>query len=213
MVNEEGENCIVVAPGANALLLPVDIAKVKKLSEAEIILMQLEIPMDTIEAVAKIAKANHQKLIINPAPAQKLSDELLKGIFLVTPNETEAAMLTGIPVIDERSASEAAEVFLRKGVQNVVITLGKKGAYFQNADLKFQIEAPVVQAKDTTAAGDTFNGALTVAIMKDGMGTGHSFRSAGGICICNQDGCTGFSSTSSEIEPLWNHNKNHIVSL
>jgi ribokinase len=167
MVNEEGENCIVVAPGANAKLLPSDIAKVKNLSEAEIILMQLEIPMVTIAAVAKKAKANHQKVIINPAPAQKLSDELMKGLFLITPNESEATLLTGIIVEDEVTASQAADVFLRKGVQNVIITLGKQGAYFQNSNQKFRIDAPVVQAIDTTAAGDTFSGALALAITEN----------------------------------------------
>ncbi len=164
MVNEEGENCIVVAPGANANLLPADISIIKNINEAEIILMQLEIPMETIAAVAKIAKANHQKVIINPAPAQKLNDELLKGLFLITPNETEATLLTGIKVEDETTASQAAEVFLKKGVQNVIITLGKQGAYFQNADLKIKIPAPIVKALDTTAAGDTFSGAISVAL-------------------------------------------------
>lgn len=164
MVNEEGENCIVVAPGANANLLPADISIIKNINEAEIILMQLEIPMETIAAVAKIAKANHQKVIINPAPAQKLNDELLKGLFLITPNETEATLLTGIKVEDETTASQAAEVFLKKGVQNVIITLGKQGAYFQKADLKIKIPAPIVKALDTTAAGDTFSGAIAVAL-------------------------------------------------
>jgi ribokinase len=167
MVNEDGENCIVVAPGANANLLPADISKIKNINEAEIILMQLEIPMETIIAVAKIAKANHQKVIINPAPAQVLSDELLKGLFLVTPNETEATLLTGIKVEDEATASQAAEVFLKKGVQNVIITLGKQGAYFQNADVKLKIPAPVVKALDTTAAGDTFSGAISVALTEN----------------------------------------------
>ncbi|MEQ1799091.1 MAG: ribokinase [Lacibacter sp.] len=164
MVNEEGENCIVVAPGANAQLLTADIEQVKDISDAAIILMQLEIPMITIEVVAKIAKANHQKIIINPAPAQKLSDELLNGLFLITPNETEATLLTGIKVDDEITASQAAEVFLSKGVQNVIITMGKQGAYFQNRELKFKTDAPIVKAMDTTAAGDTFSGALTVAV-------------------------------------------------
>jgi|CXWL01.1.fsa_nt_gi ribokinase len=167
MVNEDGENCIVVAPGANANLLPADISKIKNINEAEIILMQLEIPMETIIAVAKIAKANHQKVIINPAPAQVLSDELLKGLFLVTPNETEATLLTGIKVEDEATASQAAEVFLNKGVQNVIITLGRQGAYFQNADVKLKIPAPVVKALDTTAAGDTFSGAISVALTEN----------------------------------------------
>ncbi|MBL0356647.1 MAG: ribokinase [Chitinophagaceae bacterium] len=164
MVNEEGENCIVVAPGANALLLAADIEQVINLSEAEIILMQLEIPIETIAAVAKFAKANNQKVIINPAPAQKLTDELLNGLYLITPNETEASLLTGLTVEDEITASQAAEVFLSKGVQNVIITLGKQGAYFQNKDSKFKIAAPIVKALDTTAAGDTFSGAMAVAI-------------------------------------------------
>jgi ribokinase len=164
MVNEEGENCIVVAPGANANLLPDDIKKVKDIKEAAIILMQLEIPMETIKAVAKIAKANGQKVIVNPAPAQKLEDELLNGLFLITPNETEASLLTGITVIDDATASKAANVFLCKGVQNVIITLGKKGAFFQNNKIKLRIPAPVVTALDTTAAGDTFSGAIAVAI-------------------------------------------------
>ena len=167
MVNDEGENCIVVAPGANANLLSADIEKVKNITEAEIILMQLEIPMETIAAVVKNAKANHQRVIINPAPAQKLDDELLDGLFLITPNETEASLLTGITVADETTASQAATVFLNKGVQNVIITLGRLGAYFQNENFKFKIGAPVVLAIDTTAAGDTFSGALAVAITEN----------------------------------------------
>ncbi len=164
MVNEHGENCIVVAPGANANLLPADILTIQNINEAEIILMQLEIPMSTIEAVAKEAKNNNQKVIINPAPAQALNDELLNGLFLVTPNETEASLLTGIKVEDYNTAAQAAAVFLKQGVQNVIITMGKLGAYFQNADLNFKIPAPVVKAVDTTAAGDTFSGAIAVAI-------------------------------------------------
>src|SRR6185312_7201046 len=167
MVNDDGENCIVVAPGANANLLPADIAKVKNILDAEIILMQLEIPMATIIETVKIAKSNNQKIIINPAPAQKLDDALLNGLFLITPNETEAYLLTGIKVVDEETASRAAGIFLSKGVQNVIITLGRQGAYFQNESLKLKINAPVVQAVDTTAAGDTFSGALTVAITEN----------------------------------------------
>ena len=167
MVNEEGENCIVVAPGANANLLPADIETVNAINEAAIILLQLEIPLATIEAVAIRAKATNQQLIINPAPAQALSDELLNGLFLITPNETEAALLTGITVTDQATASKAADVFLNKGVQNVIITLGKQGAYFKNNNEQFKVTAPVVQAKDTTAAGDTFSGALTVALTEN----------------------------------------------
>jgi ribokinase len=164
MVNEEGENCISVAPGANAHLLPPDIGKVKQIGEAAIILVQLEIPMQTITYVADAAKSNRQKLIINPAPAQKLGDDLLDGLYLITPNETEASFLTGINVRDQATASEAASFFLSKGVENVIITMGSHGAYFQNNQMKIMIPAPKVKAIDTTAAGDVFSGALTVAL-------------------------------------------------
>jgi ribokinase len=123
--------------------------------------------MDTIAAVVKKANANHQRVIINPAPAQILDDEILKGLFLIAPNEAEASLLTGISVADEKSAAQAAEVLLNNGVQNVIITLGKKGAYFQNKELKLLVNAPVVQALDTTAAGDTFSGALAVALTEN----------------------------------------------
>ncbi len=163
-VNEEGENCIVVAPGANANLLPSDIRKVNQMHQADLILMQLEIPMPTIEAVAKKAKAFHQKVMINPAPAQPLSDELLHDLFLLTPNETEASLLTGINVVDKITASDATKVLLEKGVQHVIITLGKNGAYYRDANTSFYVPALSVDVKDTTAAGDTFNGAIAVAI-------------------------------------------------
>ena len=167
MVNAAGENCIVVAAGSNSNLLMRDIESVPALKDAEIILMQLEIPMDTIEAIAKNAKSNHQKLILNPAPAQHLSNELLNGLFLITPNETEAAILTGIEVTNDGSAEKAADLLLNKGVENVIITLGKQGAYYKNKERSFRINAPEVKAIDTTAAGDTFSGALTVALTED----------------------------------------------
>lgn len=167
IVNAVGENCIVVAPGANANLFPADIEKVENLRYAGIILLQLEIPMDTINYIAKLAKVNKQKLILNPAPAQKLNDELLRGLYLITPNETEAFDLTGILVKDETSAAAAADFLLKKGVENVIITLGREGAFFQNDQLKIKVNAPVVEPLDTTAAGDTFNGAITVALTEN----------------------------------------------
>jgi ribokinase len=167
MVDEQGENCIVVAPGANANLLPADIEKVKIIGDAKIILMQLEIPVATIGAVLKISKQNHQRVIINPAPAQKLDNELLDGLFLITPNETEVFSLIGITVKDEATASLAATLLLNKGVQNVAITMGNRGAYFQNKNTSLMTPAPVVKAMDTTAAGDTFSGALAVAITEN----------------------------------------------
>lgn len=167
IVNAAGENCIVVAPGANATLSPADIDKVEHLRDAAVILLQLEIPMETIHYIAKLAAVNKQKLILNPAPAQKLNDELLKGLYLITPNETEAFDLTGIQVKDEMTASAAADFFLKRGVENVIITLGRDGAFFKNGHSKIKVSAPVVKPLDTTAAGDTFNGAITVAITEN----------------------------------------------
>lgn len=169
MVNHEGENCIVVAPGANSNLLPKDLEGVSVIGDAEIILIQLEIPIETIESVIENAKTTGQKVILNPAPAQRLPRELLDGLFLITPNETEARLLTGIRVDDIASASKAADRLLASGVQNVIITLGKQGAYLQNESQRFLIEAPIVEAVDTTAAGDTFSGGIAVAIAE---GTG-----------------------------------------
>lgn len=177
MVNEEGENCIVVAPGANANLLPPDIEHIEKLNEAEIILMQLEIPLETIAAVVERAKIFQQKVILNPAPAHSLSDHLLNNLFLITPNEKEATLLSGVVINDEESASTAANFFLTKGVQNVIITLGKKGAFFKNHQTSFIIKAPIVEAADTTAAGDTFNGAIAVALT-EGMDWKEAIRFA-----------------------------------
>jgi ribokinase len=96
-----------------------------------------------------------------------LDDKLLNGLFLITPNETEASLLTGIKVFDEKTASQAARVLLNKGIQNVIITLGRQGAYFQNDFIKLKEDAPEAQAVDTTAAGDTFNGALAVALTEN----------------------------------------------
>ena len=169
MVDKEGENYIVVAPGANSKLSPNDVYQVKDtIAEAEIILIQLEIPIVTISAIIEIAKTTGQKVILNPAPAQRLDFDLLDGLFLITPNETEASLLTGIPVKEELTARKAAQIIHDKGVQNVIITLGAQGAYLHNGTTSRIIHGKKVKAIDTTAAGDVFNGAMAVAI-SEGM--------------------------------------------
>lgn len=164
-VDKNAENCIAVASGSNMKLTPDDLKNsMKAIDEAEVILMQLEIPLDTVEYVAKIRKEKHKKVVLNPAPAQKLSDELLNCLYLITPNETEAELLTGQKVTDEASAKEAAQIFLGKGVENVIITLGAKGSFFYNSKESQLIPAFKVKAVDTTAAGDIYNGALCVRL-------------------------------------------------
>jgi len=168
MVDENGENCIAVASGANAHLTPGDIASVEKaIDEADFVLMQLEIPLETVEFVAQKAAGKNKKVILNPAPACALSKELLQNLYAITPNETEAELITGIKITDEASARKAAERLVEWGVDNVVITLGSKGAFVYGEGVCETVPALKVKAEDTTAAGDIFNGALTVALAED----------------------------------------------
>ncbi|HPV19628.1 MAG TPA: ribokinase [Prolixibacteraceae bacterium] len=164
-VNSAGENTIVVAPGANGTYSPEDFNRaLPELQQCDFLLLQLEIPIRTVEYVARKARDMKTRVILNPAPAAPLSDELLKTLFLITPNETEASLLTGIQVTGEPSALKAASLFHEKGVENVIITLGAAGAFFLSEGKSGIIAAPRVTAVDTTAAGDTFNGALAVAL-------------------------------------------------
>ena len=167
-VNGEGENEIVVASGTNAMLSPVYVSEVmEEMDNDGIFLTQLETPIETIEYLARYSQLTDQPLIINPAPAQELSDMILKDLFLITPNETEAKILTGISVDDSISMEGSAQALLDKGVQNVIITLGSRGAFFMNDNERFLVPSQKVKAVDTTAAGDVFNGVLTVCLSQD----------------------------------------------
>ena len=128
-VDDNAENCIVVASGANAHLMTEDIiVSIECIEQAAIILMQLEIPVETVAYVASTAAALSKRFILNPAPVCALNDELLKYVSIITPNETEASMLTGIRVTDETTAEQAARLLHAKGIDTVIITLGSKGA-------------------------------------------------------------------------------------
>ena len=165
-VDGEGENHIVVAPGANNTLHidTIDTA-LSSLPENAIVLMQLEIPIETVAHVISFAKDSNRKVILDPAPARELPENFLDGLFLITPNETEATHLSGIEVIDQNSAKAAAKELLQTGVQNVAITMGADGVLLASGDENLQlIASPTVNAVDTTAAGDCFNGALSVAL-------------------------------------------------
>lgn len=164
-VDAAGENCIVVAPGANSRLSPADIDGVSgRIAEAEYLLVQLEIPMETIMHAARIAAANGTKVVLNPAPAAELPAELLANTYLITPNKSEGRLLTGVDINGWDDADRAADILISKGVRNVVITLGSRGAYIKGEGIACGVEALRVEATDTTAAGDTFNGALCVAL-------------------------------------------------
>jgi ribokinase len=164
-VDQKGENSIVVASGSNGTLSPNDFDKaLTELNESEFVLMQLEIPVPTVEYIAQIAAQKQTKGILNPAPAAELSVKLLQNLYLITPNETEAELLTGIKVNDEQSALKAATCLHEKGVELVIITMGAAGAFLLDGGKSEIIKAPKVVAVDTTAAGDTFSGALAVAL-------------------------------------------------
>lgn len=164
-VDSFGENCIVVASGANASLSPADINKaIKEIESSDLVLMQLEIPIDTVEYVAEIADKKGIKVILNPAPARALSDKLLKCLYIIIPNKSEAEILSGIKVTDYESARQAADIISARGVDNVVITLGSQGALIKEGAEYHYVEAYKVEAVDTTAAGDSFCGTVCVGL-------------------------------------------------
>ncbi|MBK6966151.1 MAG: ribokinase [Bacteroidales bacterium] len=164
-VDSFGENCIVVASGANASLCPADIDKARTAIEAaDLVLMQLEIPIDTVEYVAEMATKRGIKVILNPAPARALSDKLLKNLYIIIPNKSEAEILSGIKVTDQDSARQAADIISAKGVDIVVITLGSQGALIKEHNNYHFVDAVKVDAVDTTAAGDVFCGSVCVGL-------------------------------------------------
>ena len=165
MVSAKGENSIAVASGANGTLSPQDIAAARgAIESAGALLMQLETPVETILCAAQWASAKGVQVILNPAPACALPDALFPCLSMITPNETEAEMLTGVRVTDEASAAAAAKALCGKGVGRVIITLGAKGAYVYDKGVGRLVPPYPVEAVDTTAAGDVFSGAVVVAL-------------------------------------------------
>ena len=163
LVDSKGQNVISVALGANGTLSPKDVTPFRKdIEGAAALVMQLETPLKTVEWAAKVAHDAGVPVILNPAPAQKLPKSLYPLVDWITPNETEAELLTGVKVVDAASAAKAVGVLKKRGVGHVVITMGSKGAYCGDCGKVYPCRK--VKAVDCVAAGDTFNGAFAVAL-------------------------------------------------
>lgn len=167
-VDSKGENCIIVATGSNMYLSPEDIDKAEEtIKNSDLVLIQLEISMKTVEYAVNLAYKHGKKIILNPAPVNSLSNSLLKKLYAILPNKIEAEMLSGIRVKDEKSAYKAAQIISGKGVENVVITLGKMGAFVKEKDKFVMISAIEVETVDSTGAGDVFCGAVSVYLSEN----------------------------------------------
>lgn len=165
MADSLGEKYISIAQGAIRNLSIEDIDKARPaIEQADLLLMELEIPLETAEYVTKIAAKNNVTVILNPSPVQMISSDLLRRVRIIIPNKTEASLLTGILVNDWASARKAADSIHEKGIETVIVTLGSKGVLVRDNGLYYEIPAMKVETVDTTAAGDTFCGVFCVGL-------------------------------------------------
>jgi len=160
-VDPQGENMIVVSLGACGTITAEEVKKLRdSMTNADVVLLQLETSMEAIDATIRLAYDLGKPVVLNPAPYQDISEELLAMVDYVTPNETEAEELTGVQVTDDQTAGEAADKLHQMGIETVIITLGKKGVYLSNKEYGELVASVTVDAVDTTGAGDSFNGAF-----------------------------------------------------
>ena len=203
-VEESGQNSIVVAPGANMRVSPADIdAAEEVIAAAGVLLLQLECPLDTVAYAAEVAHRHGVSVILNPAPAQPLPDELLRMVNILIPNETEAALLTGRPVERINQVEAAAQTLLERGVGAIIITLGARGAWLARGAETLHAPAFLVAAVDTTAAGDAFIGGLALAL-SEGRDLPNAVRwgSAAGALAATRAGAQSSLPERAEVETL-----------
>ena len=164
VVDANGQNSIVLSPGANGNVSPADVDSAS-FSNSKLLLLQLEIPTPTVLHAAQQARANGLTVILNPAPAKPLPAELISTVDILIPNESELSLLTGLPVNDATSAEKAAKEIMKQGVKTVIVTLGGKGALLVTAQQTTQVDTYKVNVVDTTAAGDAFIGGFASALL------------------------------------------------
>jgi ribokinase len=203
-VDERGENSIAVASGANANLTPHDILAARDvITSADVLVMQLETPLDTVRAAAEMAREHGVRVVLNPAPAQPLGDDILRHVSVLTPNETEAELLTGVKVESEQDAESAARELAARGIETVLITLGARGAFVFDPTCRGLVPGFRVEAVDTTAAGDVFNGALAVALAEGTpLADAVAFANAAGALSATRLGAQPSAPTRAEIDDL-----------
>jgi len=178
LVDSEGRNMIAVAPGVDRRVSPGDVDKaLKELDKVDVLLLQLEIPLETVFHAAKACNERGVKVILNPAPYARLPEQIFQHVYAVTPNEIEAEQMTGVDIRDLNDCREAGLRLLEKGVSSVIITLGAKGAYVVSREFEGLVEGFKVPVVDTTGAGDAFNGALAVGLA-EGLGLKEAVRLA-----------------------------------
>ena len=201
-VDRAGDNVIVVAPGANKLLSPDDVkAAESTISSSGAVVAQLEVPLETVEFAARLAKTAGVTFILDPAPAQELSCGFLQMVDVLTPNETEARILTGVEVTDENSARAAAEDLLKRGAGAVILTMGAKGFLMATGDRTEFVAALKVNAVDATAAGDAFAGALAVGLARGKtLGEAAAFANHVGALSVTRMGAQSSMPSSEEVE-------------
>jgi ribokinase len=167
IVDESGENAIVIVPGANGRVAPGDVdAAQALLSEARLLILQFEIPLPTVEYAMDVAARHELKIILNPAPAHPAPVALLRKADIVVLNEIEAQAMTGTNVVDTDSAAAARQALQQRGEQATVVTVGERGAFLATAEGTLHVPAPRVEVVDTTAAGDAFVGGLAVSLLR-----------------------------------------------